>query len=174
MLPEDEPDLNSDIDTSKITVTFIEDETGQEMRRVDMTLLQLAEHIRFQTATSKMALPWLKFALFGNKRSEKNSLRTNENVLQITGIEVEYDAGEIAFGTALATVLNARLRCILYTSPSYVPGAKERWRILLPLSVNYPPEMRERAGRARQRPVRRQARAREFRAVAGVPVRPRQ
>ena len=97
MPPEDEPYSNSDIDTRKITVTFIKDETGAEMRRVDMTLPQLAEHIRFQTAASKMALPWLKLALFGNKRSEKNSLRTNENVLQITGIEVEHDAGEIAF-----------------------------------------------------------------------------
>ena len=113
------------------------------MRRVDMTLPQLAEHIRFQTAASKMALPWLKLALFGNKRSEKNSLRTNENVLQITGIEVEHDAGEISFDTALATILNARIRCILYTSPSYVPGVKERWRILVPLSQNREPEVRE-------------------------------
>ena len=55
--PEDEPYPNSDIDTRKVTVTFITDETGSEMRRVDMTLLQLAEHIRFQTAASKMALP---------------------------------------------------------------------------------------------------------------------
>ena len=106
-LPEDEPYLNSDIDTRKVTVTFIKDETGAEMRRVDMTLPQLAEHIRFTTAASKMALPWLKLALFGNKRSENNSLRTNDNVLQITGIEVEHDAGEIAFGTALATILKA-------------------------------------------------------------------
>ena len=116
--PEDEPYSDSDIDTRNVTVTFITDETGAEMRRVDMTLPQLAEHIRFQTAASKMALPWLKLAIFGNRRSEKNSLRTNENVLQITGIEVEHDAGEIAFGTALATILRAEIRCILYTSPS--------------------------------------------------------
>ena len=142
-LPDDEPYLDSDIDIRKVTVTFIKDETGKEMRRVDMTLLQLAEHIRFTTAASKMALPWLKLALFGNRRSEKNSLRTNENVLQITGIEVEHDAGEIAFGTALATILNAGVRCIIYTSPSYVPEEKEKWRIVLPLSKNYPPEWRE-------------------------------
>ena len=43
--PEDEPYSNSDIDTRKVTVTFIKDETGAEMRRVDMTLPQLAEHI---------------------------------------------------------------------------------------------------------------------------------
>ena len=145
------------------------------MRRVDMTLPQLAEHIRFQTAASKMELPWLKLAIFGNQRSEKNSLRTNENVLQITGIEVEHDAGEIAFGTALATILRAGgVRCILYTSPSYVPGVKERWRILLPLSSQLSARGAGEVRRARQRPVRRQARARELHAVAGVSVRQRQ
>jgi hypothetical protein len=90
-----------------------------------------------------MELPWLKLALFENKRSQNNSLRTNENVLQITGVEVEHDSGEIAFSTALATILKAGIRCIIYTSPSYVPGAKERWRILVPLSLNREPEVRE-------------------------------
>ena len=140
---EDELYSNSDIDTKKTTVTFIKDKTGAEMRRVDMTLPQLAKHIRFQTAASKMELPWLKLALFENKRSQNNSLRTNENVLQITGVEVEHDSGEIAFSTALATILKAGIRCIIYTSPSYVPGAKERWRILVPLSLNREPEVRE-------------------------------
>ena len=63
--------------------------------------------------------------------------------MQISGVEVEHDSGEIAFSTALATVLKAGIRCIIYTSPSYVPGAKERWRILVPLSQNREPEVRE-------------------------------
>ena len=73
--PAEEREATSDLDTRKVTVTFIKDETGQHMRRVDMTLPQLAEHIRYQTAASKMELPWLKLALFGAMRSEKNSLR---------------------------------------------------------------------------------------------------
>ena len=141
--PEVEPYSDSDIGARKVTVTFITNKSGQYMRRVDMTLPQLAEHIRFQTATRKFALPWLKFAVFGNKRSKKKSLRTNENVLQISGIEVEHDAGDISFDTALATVLSAGIRCILYTSPSHVPGEKERWRILVPLSQNREPGVRE-------------------------------
>ena len=174
VLPEDEPYSNSDIDTRKITVTFIKDETGAEMRRVDMTLPQLAEHIRFTTAASKMELPWLKLAFFGNKRSEKNSLRTNENVLQITGIEVEHDAGEIAFGTALATILKAGIRCIIYTSPSYVPGVKERWRILVPLSQNREPEVREKFVARVNGLFGGKLAPRKLRAVAGVSVRQRQ
>ena len=37
----------------------------------------------------------------------------------------------------------AGIRSLLYTSPSYVPAIKERWRILVPLSQNHPPETRE-------------------------------
>ena len=146
--PEDETYSNSDIDTRKLAITPIKDETGAEMRRIDVTLPVLAEHIRFRTAAGKMQLPWLKLAIFGNKRSEKNSLRTNENTLRISGVEVEQDAGEIAFGTALATILKAGIRCIIYTSPSYVPDVNERWRILLPLSQNREPEVRESSSRA--------------------------
>ena len=90
-----------------------------------------------------MELPWLKLAIFGNKKSEKNCLRTNANMLHVTGIEAEHDAGEISFDTAIAVMREARIRSLLYTSPSYVPAAKERWRILVPLSQNHPPETRE-------------------------------
>ena len=44
------------------------------------------------------------------RRSEKNSLRTNANTLQISGVEVEHDLGEISFGTAPATILKAQIR----------------------------------------------------------------
>ena len=34
------------------------------------------------------------------------------------------------------------IRCIVYTSPSYVPGTKERWRVLLPTSGPLAPGLR--------------------------------
>ena len=113
------------------------------MHTADLTLPQLADRIAKQAAASKMELPWLKLAIFGDKRSEKNCLRTNANVLHVTGIEAEHDAGEISFDTAIAVMREARVRSLLYTSPSYVPATKERWRILVPLSQNHPPETRE-------------------------------
>ena len=143
------------------------------MLTADLTLPQLADRIAKQTAASKMELPWLKLAIFGNKRSDKNCLRTNANVLQITGIEVEHDAGEISFDTAIAAMRKAGIRSLLYTSPSYVPATKERWRILVPLSQNHPPDDAGKICRAHQRSVRRQDRAGKLRAVAGVSVRPR-
>ncbi len=81
--------------------------------------------------------------MFGNKRSEKNSLRTNENVLQVSGLEGDHDSGELSFDDAVAKIRQAGIRALLYTSASYVPGIKERWRIIVPLSQNREPEVRE-------------------------------
>ena len=164
----------SDIDTRTVRITFFPDEAAQSLRTADLTLPQLADRIAKQTAASKMELPWLKLAVFGNKRSEKNCLRTNANVVQITGIEIEHDAGEISFDTAIAAMRKARVRSLLYTSPSYVPATKERWRILVPLSQNLSARDAGEVCRAHQWPVRRQDRAGKLRAVAGVSVRPRQ
>ena len=125
-----------------MTVTFFPNKSAQTQRRDALTLPQLAEQIRLETGPSKLELPWLKLMSFGNKRSHKNCLRTNANAEEITGIEVEHDKGEIAFDTAIAVLRKAGLRALLYTSPSYVPAVKERWRILLPLSNNLPPDMR--------------------------------
>jgi hypothetical protein len=134
--------IASDIDTRTIAVTFFLNKSAQSQRCAAATLPQLAEQIRQQTGPSKLDLPWLKLAIFGNTRSRRGCLRTNANAEKITGIEVEHDKGEIAFDTAIAVLRTASLRALFYTSPSYVPAAKERWRILLPLSNNQPPDMR--------------------------------
>ena len=110
--PADEFETASDIDTRTVRMTFFPDEAAQSLLTADLTLSQLADRIAKQTAASKMELPWLKLATFGNKRSEKNCLRTNANVLQITGIEIEHDAGEISFDTAIAVMRKSEFaRC---------------------------------------------------------------
>jgi hypothetical protein len=139
---EQKSNVASDIGTRTVTVTFFPNKSAQRQRRIDLTLPELAKQIRLKTGPNKDGLPWLKLAVFGEKRSDKNCLRTNANTEQITGIEVEHDNGEIAFDTALAAMRTTRLRALLYTSPSYAPAAKERWRILLPLSNSQPPDAR--------------------------------
>ena len=157
--PPDELQATTDLDTRKVAVTFFKDEFASSLRRVDMTLPQLAGHIGTQTAASKCELPWLKLAIFGSKRSDKNCLRTNENVVQITGIEGEHDAGEISFDTAIAVMREARVRSLLYTSPSYMPASRGT---LAHSGAAVAETTRPSAGeirRAHQRPVRRQTRA---------------
>ena len=87
-------------------------------------------------------MPLLKLAKFGNKRSDKNCLRTDENVESVSGIEVEHDAGEIPFEVAIEIVRKAKLRALAYTSPSWEAGVKEKWRILLPLAQEHAPASR--------------------------------
>src|ERR1017187_5540409 len=106
-----------------------------------MTLWDLRDLILTTTATTKAKLPWLKLAKFGDKRSDNKSLRCNENVLSISGIEVDYDGEVMTFETALEYMRQARLQSLIYTSPSHTT-AKPRWRVLLPTSKELPPDKR--------------------------------
>ena len=132
----------TDIDTRKFTITLFKDKAAVKKWLIETTLPQLVDVIERWTAANKMQLPWLELAEFGDIASNAKCLRWNENVRAITGIEGEHDAGTMTFDEALAILHKAGLRCILYTSPSYVPGIKERWRALVPTSRNLPPETR--------------------------------
>jgi hypothetical protein len=98
----------------------------------------------------------IKLATFGNKRkpnpeqSDPNqwSLKHDGNVLEITGIEGDYDAGLVSVEEANDRLENAGIRATVYTSwghglvkpPKYNGGP--RWRVLAPLSKPYPPSQR--------------------------------
>jgi hypothetical protein len=105
---------------------------------------ELATIIEQATAPRKHDLPLLKLARFGELRSDRGSLRHDANVTECTGIEVDYDAGEIAFGDASDRLRKAGalgLRAIIYTTPSFTPE-RPRWRVLFPLSAPCPPARR--------------------------------
>ncbi|HWN85880.1 MAG TPA: PriCT-2 domain-containing protein, partial [Vicinamibacterales bacterium] len=102
----------------------------------------LAEEIKSRSAPAKDALPWLKLARFGEERSKNNSLRWNKNVLGVSGLEIDHDSGKMTFDEAVERMRTARLTCIVYTSPSYERGTKERWRVLAPFSRERAPALR--------------------------------
>ncbi|WP_198031096.1 virulence-associated E family protein [Bradyrhizobium sp. th.b2] len=138
-----EPDATTDLDTHSFVVTFFENEFAASKRVSRLTLPELRDLILRETAIDKMKLPWLKLASFGGTRSEKNCLRTNANLDEITGIETDYDAGLIPFDDAIEAMRKAGVRCLLYTSASHVAGERERWRILAPLSKSREKKIRE-------------------------------
>src|SRR5262249_43156466 len=102
---------------------------------------ELGDLISKTTARNKAALPFLKFGLFGNKRSDKNCLRHNDNLELITGVELDYDAAQMSFDDAVAIAEQARLQALQYTSERYTDQTP-RWRILLPTSKPLKPEQR--------------------------------
>jgi hypothetical protein len=123
------------LDQHKVSLTFFDDKFAAVQYRDSLTLPQLADEIRFMTDSKKTKLPWLKLALFGEQPSARNCLRTNENLRTVTGVEVDYDAGETSFDQAVERLAAAGLRSLVYTSASHKPGVREKWRVLCPLST---------------------------------------
>ena len=86
-------------------------------------------------------VPLVQAARFGDHRTDKGALRHDANVLAITGIEGDYDGGEMPLELAAEKVQMAGIRAVFYTSPSHTPE-RPRWRVVAPLSREHPPEAR--------------------------------
>ena len=157
---------------SIIHVTVFRDKKAQSLKVENLTLENLRDVVMTTAASDKFDLPLLKLAVFGTQRTENNCLRNNDNVLEITGVEVDYDAKVIPFDDAVATVTNAKLRALVYTSPSHTEVGP-KWRVLLPTSKRLPPGERGRLVAQDQRRARWRRRRRELHAVAVVLLRQR-
>ena len=80
----------------QVTVTVFSDHTARVKREVSSSWKLLFDAVLTKSAPSKSKLPWIKLARFGNNKTDKGSLRHDANVLAITGIEADYDGGEIS------------------------------------------------------------------------------
>jgi predicted P-loop ATPase len=132
---------DDDIAGHNIHVTFFPDFAAKSYTTDNLTLRDLRERVLNASARKKDNLPWLKLAVFGNRRSDKNSLRHDANVERITGIEIDYDIEEVAFADALTALNELQIAALLYTSPSH-SSDKPRWRVLAPTSEPLAPELR--------------------------------
>lgn len=121
-----------------LVITFFPNFGAAEKREEILSLRSVAPRIRTTTGLVKEKLPWLKLARFGGKRSAKGSLRNNENLLAISGIEGDYDAEISSVDDALRVIRAAGIAGMVYTSPSHTEDAP-RWRVLCPLSEERPP-----------------------------------
>jgi hypothetical protein len=124
--------------TAVLQVTFFSDYAAQRKREAQVTLDALASSITIATAPGKNTLPWLKLARFGNKKTLKGSLRHDDNIVAITGVEADYDGEVVAFDEAVEIAEKAGLLSLVYTSPSHTPE-RPRWRILCPTSRELTP-----------------------------------
>ncbi|WP_417268553.1 VapE domain-containing protein [Celeribacter baekdonensis] len=122
--------------------TRFPDRRGLAKAEMNLSLHDLAAWIEDQTADTKDGLPWIKLATFGPDRTPKKSYRHNANVVTITGIEADYDAGKLTPDDARAAMEAVGVAGLIYTTPSHTPD-KPRWRVLAPLSGPLPPDARE-------------------------------
>jgi putative DNA primase/helicase len=122
-------------------VTFFADKGARRCGEEELTFDELHERIIASRADAKDWLPWLKLAQFGGKRTDKDSLRHDANVLSISGIEADYDGERVSFEDAVAKLEVAGISALLYTSPSHTPD-KPRWRVLCDTSRELKPGRR--------------------------------
>jgi hypothetical protein len=128
---------------NQITITLFPDQSAKKCEEMRGSWDQLLKAVLETRKPTKAALPWLKMALFGDIKTIKGSLRHDANVLAITGIEADYDGEAISVDEAIALLEGRGVKAMVYTSPSHTPE-KPRWRVLCPVSVELPPERRER------------------------------
>lgn len=117
--------------------------------RVDRPWSELVANIRdAPTYIDKAHCPLISLADYGDKLSPQGCIRHDENVTHVYGIEIDYDAEAVTPEQARTLLHQARLRGVLYTSPSHKPD-RPRWRILFPLSEPAAPAQKlEYIGRA--------------------------
>lgn len=143
--------LESPLDRPARLTTF-PTQGAQRKREVRFSMRQLAAKIRNTEADDKAALPWINPAVFGDQRTPLrtrpdgtgktgNSLRHDANVIAITGVAADYDAGIISPESARDRLKRASVTALVYTTPSHTPAAP-RWRVLAPCSAELPPERR--------------------------------
>lgn len=124
-------------------VTFFTDYAAATKREALVDLADLVRRIETTTGPAKAGLPWLKMARFGDVKTDKGSLRHDANMLAISGVELDYDSEIISVDEALERLGAAGILAVVYTSPSHSEDAP-RWRVLAPLSAEYPPSERDR------------------------------
>jgi hypothetical protein len=116
-----------------LPVTFFADKHAKTKREETWGLLGLANLIQGTSAPAKPQLPWLKFSLFGDNRGPRGSLRHDANVIAVSGVELDYDAGIMPLEEAVQRLRDAGILALVYTSPSYRPDCP-KWRGLCPFS----------------------------------------
>lgn len=126
----------------RIAVTIFNSMFPKTKREEQCELADLATVIDRTHAPSKESLPWLKLARFGTVPNDKGFLRYNENVVAISGLELDYDAGSMSIERAVEIAEKVGLACLIYASPSNTP-ATPKWRILCPFTEELDPIHRD-------------------------------
>jgi hypothetical protein len=97
------------------------------------TLRKFSDKLRNTTALVKTDLALYSGCRFGERRTSKNALRSDRNVLECVWVIGEYDAGRTPMRAAVDAIAAANLCALVATTFSYRPEAP-RYRIIAPLA----------------------------------------
>lgn len=126
-----------------IPLTLFFSFSATSKREEQVSLRALADRIQHETADEKKSLPWLKLARFGDQPTQSGCLRNNKNMIDISGIEGDYDGGRMTTNEAAEALQVHGIAGIIYTTPSH-SADKPHWRVLCPTSRSLQPGERSR------------------------------
>lgn len=128
--------------TNSLTLTIFPDVLAKSLSTESITWKELCERVENPNSYyQKKSMPLIKLALFGDIKTDKDSYRHDSNVLEVFGVEGDYDAEKVSMDDAAKMLEKRGIEAILFTSPSATPE-KPRWRVLAPLSRGVEPEER--------------------------------
>jgi hypothetical protein len=107
----------------KLTVTRFLNQSAAQLTEQSMSLREFAALLPTITAKTKRELPWFKLGKFGRECSAKGSYRTDRNMLQAFGCELDYDAAEVSFAVIAQALHVAKIPGVLITTASHRPEA---------------------------------------------------
>lgn len=126
-----------------VLVTIFKNVGAKSKAEQTLSFRALEQLVSSTGAAEKSALPLLKLARFGDLKTEKGSLRHDDNIECVTGIEADYDGERVSISEIATALSKAGVAALLYGSPRH-SKAKPRFRILCLTSVSLPPEERDR------------------------------
>ncbi|WP_287981065.1 AAA family ATPase [Acidiphilium sp.] len=120
-----------------IALTFFHSVTGTTAEQVTMSMAQLVERLCGTEAESKHDLPLISGCRFGDLKTGKGSLRHDGNVLGISTIVADYDAGKMSIEDASDHIAAAGIGALIYATARHTPDSP-RWRVVCPLADMQP------------------------------------
>ena len=109
-------------DALVVRYTRWEDVRGQSARQGALPWPDFVRRLELVPAQEvKADSPLLKLATFGDVRTERGSLRSDANVLEVGGLEGDYDGGEVTPEDAVARLEQHHIRAVVVTTWSHTP-----------------------------------------------------
>lgn len=116
------------------TLTIFPDLSGHQATEHVTDLPGLIDWLRnIQTYPDKRSCPLISMARYGDRRTAKNSLRHDANILATTGLTGDYDKGAVSPADAAALLDLAGVAAVIVTTPSH-GTAGSRWRVIVPFA----------------------------------------
>jgi putative DNA primase/helicase len=124
----------SDDSALMIRFTLFANPFAKEMKRGEAKWAAVAAYLLDPPESpTKGDCPLIKLATFGDQRTRHGSLRSNENLIDVYGVEGDYDAGIVPMEDAAALLRAAGVEAVICTTASHT-AERPRWRVFLPLS----------------------------------------